>query len=376
MTSMTRKNQGRAVALVMVSGLSGILGGCGHGSAEDGAAGAQAVARVTLTRVARAAISSEVKFTVSVAALPNLDVRVSALVPGRIAELRVAEGDRVSTGQLLARLDGQPLRDQLQQAEGAAAQAQANLENARQALARNENLFQRGIAARKELENARTQARVYEATLSQAQAALRSARLQLARVDIHSPLSGTVVKRFVSAGEQVDGTAAQPIVEVADAREVELQAQLSAAELGLVHTGQALTLASDAPPAQQIHGRVAAVSASVDPQTGLGLVRIRVANATGALKLGMFLTVNMPGETHAQALVVASQAVYRDQEGRAMVYRVDGTTATAVPVKTGIEAGGRIELLSGVREGDTIILTGGYGLGEKTAVRVEAGGKP
>jgi membrane fusion protein, multidrug efflux system len=376
MTSMTKKSQGRAAALVMVSGLSGILGGCGHGAADEGAAGSKAVARVTLARVARAAISSEVKFTVSVAALPNLDVRVSALVPGRIAELRVAEGDRVSTGQLLARLGDQPLRDQLQQAEGAAAQAQANLENAKQALARNEDLFQRGIAARKELENARTQARVYEAALSQAQAALSSARLQLARAEIHSPLSGTVVKRFVSAGEQVDGTAAQPIVEVADTREVELQAQLPTAELGLVRAGQALMLTTDTPPAQQIHGRVAAVAASVDPQTGLGLVRIRVANANGALKLGMFLTVNMAGETHSQALVVASKAVYRDQEGSAMVYRVDGTTATAVPVKTGIEAGGRIELLSGAREGDTIILTGGYGLGDKAEISVEAGGKP
>jgi RND family efflux transporter MFP subunit len=343
-----------------------------HPAAEDDAASEEAaVAEVTVTRVARGAISDLVTVTGTVAALPNQDVKVSSLVAGRIARLRAAEGDRVSAGQIIAEIEDRPYRDQLQQAEAAVEQAKANLENAELSRTRNEDLFKRGIAARKDLEDARTQVSVQQATLRQAEAQLALAELQITRTEVHSPLNGTVVKRFASDGEQVDGTAAQPIAEVANLDRVELYGNVPAAYLGRIHVGETLPVTTDAAPGKTFDGRIVAVSSAVDPASNLGLVRIRLANPSGVFRLGMFLTAQLAVETHPSALVVPSQAIYRDEKGQPRVFRVQGETAEAAPVTLGLESSQRVEILSGLHEGETIVLTGGYGLADHARVKVQ-----
>jgi len=338
--------------------------------AKEPAEEASPVAEVTVTRVEKTSISSEFSLTGVISALPNHDVKLSALVPGRIAQMLAAEGDRVSQGQVLARIDDRPLLEQRSQAEAAVSQAKANLENARLNRDRNENLFQRGIAARKDLEDARTQLSVAEAALRQAEAALAVIRLQLSRTQIRSPFSGTVVKRFVNGGEQVDGTAAQPICEVADLNQVELMGNVPAFYLSKFRVGESLSITT-ANLAGELAGKVVAVSSAIDPATNVGLVRIRFPNRSGQLRLGMFLTAQVPLETHANALVLPPQAVYRNQNGEPNVFRVHGDAAEAVPVKLGIETRDRVELLFGVQAGETVILNGGYGLGEKAKIKVK-----
>jgi RND family efflux transporter MFP subunit len=331
----------------------------------------EVVAEVTLTRVERADVTATLAVNGTLAALPNQDVKVSSLVPGRIARMMVGEGDRVKAGQILAKIEDRPFLDQIQQAEGAVAQAKANLDNARLNRERNENLFQRGIAARKEVESARTEVSVDEAAMRQVEATLALARLQLARSEVLSPLDGVVVKRFVSVGEQVDGTAAQPVFEVANLGEVELFGNVPASYLPQIREGAALVALADAFPGRSFPARVVAISPAVDPATNVGVVRIRIANGPGLLRMGMFLTAQMPLETHPQALVVPPQAVYRDEQNQPQVYRVSGGNAEAVPVKLGLETATQVELLSGVQQGDTVILTGGYGLGGHAKVKVK-----
>ena len=237
--------------------------------------------------------------------------------------------------------------------------------------ARNETLFERGIAARKDLEDARTLQTVAEAALRQADAAHALSRLQVSRTEIRSPLAGTVVKRLVSVGEQVDGNAAQPIFQVANLAQVELFGSVPATYLGRIHVGQSLPVATDAFPDTKFSGRVVAISPAVDPATNLGLVRIQIGNAAGRLRWGMFLLAQIPIETHSNALVVPRKAVYRDEKGAPQVFKVQGETAIATDVKLGLELRDRVELLSGVAAGDTLILEGGYGLGGKARIKVK-----
>jgi len=348
------------------------VGGCSSKSADEGSE-VSATAPVTLTRVVRGDISQTFSLTGTATALPNQDVRVSALVAGRIAELRVAEGDVVKEGQIVARLDDRTYRGQLQQAEAALEQAQANFENAKLSRTRNEDLFQRGIAARKDLEDARTQESVAAAALKQAGAAVELARLAVTRSEIASPLSGIVAKRFVSVGEQVDGTAAQPIVEVANLREVEFLGNAPAAYLAKMRPGETVEVTTEAVTGMKFPGHVIATSPSVDPATGVGFVRIRVPNPNGLLRLGVFLNAQISVETHHHVLTVPSEAIYRDEMGQSRVFVVRQDLATAVPVKLGMETKDRVELAEagGVQEGDEIILSGGYGLGDKAKIRVQ-----
>lgn len=372
----SRNLRSRRIALgLTVALVATISAACSRktASGDDETPGNQnsAVAEVTLTRVKRADIQSLLTVTGTIAALPNQDVKVSSLVAGRIARLTVAEGDQVRQGQLLAQIEAHPYEDQLRQAEAAVEQAKANLENAKLNRDRNETLFKRGIAAGKDVEDARTQVSVSEAVLNQADAQVALAKLQISRAEIYSPISGVVVKRFVSDGEQVDGTAAQPIFEVANLRQVELYGNVPADYLGHIHLGQTLPITADAFPGHTFTGRVVAISPAVDSSTNVGLVRIRIANPRGLLRLGMFLSSEIPLETHPDALVVPAESIYRDEQGQPRIFRVQGQEATAIPVKLGIETHNHVELLSGVQEGEQVILAGGYGLGDHARVKVQ-----
>lgn len=348
-----------------------LAAGCG-GSAAGGSGGDSMVAEVTVVKVTRGDIQQDITLSGNIIALPNEDVKVSALVPGRITALNVAEGDRVTKGEVIATLDDSTYQQQFAQAQAALLQSQANLKNAQQNLTRNQTLFSRGIAARMDLENAQTQLTVAQATEQRDLASEQLAKLQLERTKILSPLTGVVAKRFASVGEQVDGTAAQPIAEVADIAELDLAGNLPADYLGRIRVGETFPVTSDAQPGKTFTGRVVAIAPAVDPSTNVGAVRIRIANPGGVLKLGMYLNAQVQVETHKNALIIPAEAVYRDESGKPIVYEVSGGVAKVMGITPGIESKGKAEILDGVKDGDTIILSGGYGLDDGTKVKIKS----
>jgi membrane fusion protein (multidrug efflux system) len=327
-------------------------------------------------KVARTTLTEELAIRGTVAAVPNEDVKVSALVAGRVNAVSVAEGDSVRQGQVIAELDRQPMDDQRRQAAAAAEQAKAQLENARLNLQRNQQLFERGIAAGKEVEDARAQMAAAQAAVDTASAALSTADRNVERAKVRSPIAGQVVKRMVSVGEQVDGTAAQPIAEIANLDRVELAANVPSEYLSRIKPGQAATLASDAFPGRRFAGSVLAIAPAVDTTTNAGLVRIRIVNADRALKVGMFAECRVALGERPNALTVPPSAVVKSDEGAA-VYVLSGDTAQRTAVKVGLEQPTAIEILSGVKEGDTVLTSSVYGLGEQAKVtKPEAAEKP
>jgi len=339
---------------------------CGpKGAAEEEAKPAEVPTITAETApVARKTLVDEIVARGTITAIPNEDVKVSALVAGRVNSLRVAEGDSVREGQVLAELDRQPLEDQRRQTLATVEQAKAQIENARLNLQRNQQLFDRGIAAGKEVEDARTAMAAAQAALEQANASLSTANRNIERATVRSPIAGQVVKRMVNVGEQVDGTAAQPIVEIANLDRVELAAQVPAEHLGRIKVGQPATLVTDAFEGRSFTGSVIAIAPAVDATTNAGLARIRVNNAGHALKVGMFAEAHVTHDEHKDALVVPPPAVVKVDEG-AVVYVVSGDMAQRTPVKTGLEKPDAVEILEGVKDGQTVLTSSVYGLGEK-----------
>jgi RND family efflux transporter MFP subunit len=300
----------------------------------------------------------------TIAAVPNEDVKVSALVAGRVNAVTIAEGDRVKQGQVIAELDRQPLLDQRRQAAAAVEQGRAQVENARLNLQRNQQLFERGIAAGKEVEDARAQSAAAQSALEQATAALNTAERNVERASIRSPIDGQVVKRMVSVGEQVDGTAAQPVAEIANLSRVELAANVPSEQLAHIKVGQTASVSTDAFADRSFPGVVLAIGPAVDVATNAGLVRIRLQNADHALKVGMFAEARIHLAARANALVVPPSAVVHGENG-ASVYVVTGDTAARTAVKIGVEQSNAIEIVEGVRDDQVVLTSGVYGLGEK-----------
>jgi membrane fusion protein (multidrug efflux system) len=299
-----------------------------------------------------------------VTTVPNEDVKLSALVAGRVVAVAVAEGDAVRMGQVVAEIDPRPFQDQRRQAAAAVDQAVAAEAGARSNLERTQRLFERGIAARKEVEDAQVELASAQAAVEQARAALATADRQLERTRVVSPLAGEVVRRLTSVGEQVDGTAAQPIVEIANLERVELAANVPSEQLARVRVGQPVEIVSDAYEDRVFDGEVIAVAPAVDPATNAALVRIRIERAGGALKVGMFAEARIALDEHRNALTVPPAALVRDGTGAA-VYKVSGDTAERTPVQVGIETREAVEILSGLAERDTILVSSVHGLGQK-----------
>ena len=338
-----------------------------HGEEVD----TTAIPEVTVAKVQRVRLQTKIVVNGNLAGLPNRDAKLAPLVPGRIARVLVTEGDRVSAGQVLAELENAQLKDQERQAEAAVAQAEANLENARASAKRNENLLQRGIAARKEVEDARTQLAVSEAAHRQASAAFSVAKSQLGRAEIRAPFAGTVVRRFLGVGDQVDGSGGQPVVEVAAIEALELLGTVPANRLNDIKIGETFKFTTDAAPGATFEARVVAALPAVDPATNNGTVRVRIQNPKRLLKLGQYLSLELPSKESSPRLVVPKQAIYPGESGEPHVYVVKGEEADMVPVVVGAQTGEQAEIISGVSDGDSVIVNGGYGLPEKSKVRVK-----
>ena len=269
----------RGLALLLAACSMAMLCGCRkQSSGENEPKGTTTEAEVTITKVEQGALFENLLVSGNLVSLPNQDAKVGALVAGKIERVLVKEGDRVSAGQPLAQLENAPLRDQVLQAEATVAQARANVENSRISAERNQRLLERGIAARKEVEDAKTQLAVNQATLKQNEAALSAARAQVARTTIRAPFAGTVVRRFLGIGDQVDGTGAQPVVEVANIEALELLASVPGTRLNQIRTNESFTFETPAVPGAKFSGRVVAVLPAVDPATNNGTVRIRFDN--------------------------------------------------------------------------------------------------
>ena len=300
----------------------------------------------------------------TVVAMPNQDVKIAALVAGRVDSLSVAEGDWVKEGQVVAEIDPRPLADQKRQAVAGVSQAKAAVENARLNQERTERLFERGIAAGKEVEDARAQRSVADAGLEQATAAFDTADRQLSRTRVTSPIAGQVVKRLVNVGEQVDGTAAQPIVEIANLDHVEVAAGIPAEHLGRVRVGQPATVSSDAYADREFQGQIIAISPAVDAAANTALARVRLANTGRLLKVGMFAQVHVGLSERKGALTVPPSAIAKGEE-EAAVYVVTGSLATRTKVTLGLETTDAVEILDGVKEGQKVLTSAVHGLGER-----------
>jgi len=152
---------------------------------------------------------------------------------------------------------------------------------------------------------------------------------------------------------------------------LELLATVPAPRLAGIQKGTEFNFQTTAVPSTDFSGRVIDVFPSVDPSTGNGMVRIRIDNRNHLLKLGMFVSVDLPLKEAVTTLVVPKQSVYPDETGDPHVYRVKGDEAEFVAVRLGAQTNDQVQIVSGLQEGDTIVLSGGYGLPEKTKVRLK-----
>jgi len=343
--------------------LSLLLLGCKHDAPEEGAP----VPTVRVVTVAREKLEPRIAVAGVLAPLPGRDVKVGSLVVGRVDRVFVAEGDPVKTGQVIAHVEAQPLKDRVAESDAQKTQARAQLENAHTRLERTEKLFRDGIASKQEVDDARAGLVAADSALKQAQAVGGTAAVNLERATLRAPIDGVIAQILVPAGQPVDGNAT-PVIEVADTRELDLRAPVPAGRVGRIAVGQKAELSVEG--VGTVAGRVEAIAPLVDTATNTVTVRIRVANREGRLRGGMFARGAIL-EPARDGLAVPRAALLPGDGGAAnqvAVVQADGTVAHKT-LQLGAETGDAVEAV-GLADGERVIVAGGYALPDGTKVEI------
>lgn len=279
--------------------------------------------------------------------------QVAPKLPGRILEITVRTGDKVKRGQVLARLDDSEIQARLGQARAALTAAEAEAGRARTDAQRLQSLYTKEAATRQDLDAAQAAAKAGEARVVAARDAIRETESRLGETVLKAPFDGAVVKR-----DQEPGDMALPggsVLTLQQSRQLRIESAIPANCAGLVKPGAELK-AKIANPEGEFRAVVDEIQPSADPKTRTVLVKARLPEDSGVQPGAFGWLYQTCGQN--EVLLVPDTAVSRIGQLESVRLVVDGQ-ARLRHVRTGKHYDGQVEILSGLKEGDTVQLTGG-----------------
>lgn len=350
------------IALVLAAGL--VLAACGKANGDN--AGKEAKDEVPAVPVEVASTRRAEMAAIYSGTAPIESERKAFVMPkvkGEIRAVLADEGQRVREGQTLARLDGDQLRLEV-------ALYEATMRKLERDYARNLELQQKGLVSATAIDNLK-----YE--LEAAKANWELARLQLSYTEIRSPIAGTVTQRLdvVKVGNTV--TPVGGVIESADSSlfvvedldSLILRVNVPERELAKLSVGQPAELSFDAVPDRRFAGQIALISPYIDAQTATFPVRIRVTETGGLLRPGMFARVAIVYERKPDALQIPRTALL-DGDGPPKVFVVQDGKAAERAVQLGLSNGAMIEVVSGLKDGEQVVVVGHGAVKPGAAVRI------
>ncbi|MEO7189922.1 MAG: efflux RND transporter periplasmic adaptor subunit [Vicinamibacterales bacterium] len=312
-------------------------------------------------------------------------VDVVPRVAGRIESIPVKLGDRVTKGQLVAKLEDRALREQINQVRAnidvnqATAVARENdAKVAANNLDRAKTSFERGLVSQQALEDAdsRYNSAVSQVTVAKAQLASTQARLEelsvtLSDTSVMSPVDGFVARRLLDQGAFAGANTT--MLSVVDISVVRMVANLVEKDFKRIVRGAQALVEVDAFPNEQFTGIVSRVAPIFDPATRTATMEIEVPNPGFRLKPGMYARVRLTAGRNPDALTVPRAALV-DIEGKRGVFTIESDVAHFVPVTTGLVDPDRAEILQGLQEGTRVVTTGALAIRDGDRVVVGRGG--
>jgi RND family efflux transporter MFP subunit len=273
---------------------------------------------------------------------PIRTVGVNAQLSGTLLSIRAEEGDRVREGQILAEVDAREIEAQARSAEAALRFAQSTLE-------RSEQLAKQQIITLAELERDRAAFEAAKATNDQLKTRLGYAR-------VTAPITGVITEKTVEAGAIVSPSTR--LFTVADVSTLVTRIQVSELEVSTLRAGEIVPLSVDALGGQRVQGRIRRIFPAADSATRLVPVEVALSGGQLAgLRPGYTVRATLALDRRDDALLVPSRAVSGPAGARA-VYIVSGGKVERRAVRVGSDIAGQSEIIEGVAEGDSVIVSG------------------
>ena len=311
-------------------------------------------------------LPATVDLTGEIAADPDKSARLAARVPGRIVDVRIKEGGRVTAGQTVAVLES----PELARARATLASAGARARSARLNADRLKSLEAKSLASGQEVSAAQAEAAALDAEVAAARQTLGAlgqgsdeAQGGSARVTVRSPLTGFVLSRDAVQGQTVD--AAHVIAVVGDLENVYFLGRLFEKDLARVKVGANTEVRLNAYPNEMFEGKIETIGRQLDAAARTVTARILVRNHGDLVKVGLFGTARVVvggAEGSTKHVVVPLSAVTRVANKDVVFVRQPDGDFELHPVTVGRTAAGRVEILSGLRTGEQVVVDGAFTL--------------
>jgi RND family efflux transporter MFP subunit len=379
----------RSVRWVMLAAVAPAIAGCTPGTAENSSAGAKPLS-AKVVPVEPREIRRNVEAVGSL--FPFEEVTVSAEVEGKVEQVLVDVGDRVSTGQPLVRVAPVELELELERQRAALRQAQARLglsgeeedltdpnvapevtraaaalTDAEHKLARAQSLAEQGLLPRQDLEDAEVRVKSARAAhdlalqsienlraqMSEYRASLALANKKLNDSVIRAPFDGRVKERAVTQGQFLRVQTPVMVIVSLDPLRARLKVPEKAA--AAVHVGQRVSVSVEAYPDRTFEGTVSRINPAVDPETRTFEVEALLQNPRDELKPGFFAKATIASDRIEQALFVPEDALLYVY-GVYKVFAVEDHKLRETEVRVGEREGDKVEVAEGLTAGESVAI--------------------
>jgi cobalt-zinc-cadmium efflux system membrane fusion protein len=289
---------------------------------------------------------------------PARTAAVLTPLSGRLIALKVALGDRVARGEVLAVVDSPDLAQAYEDDDKAADTARLTEKN----LARQEAQNKLGVASDRDLDQSRSEHAQAVAEYTRTQARLRtlgvsSGDRQSRLLSVTAPVSGSVTTLSVTPGNMINDPA-QPLMSIADLSTVWVTALVPEKDVAAVSKNQDAEVSLVAYPERVLHGKVLFVSAVIEPDSRRNKIRIAFENEDYTLKPNMFATVTLIGRKQSQ-VVLPSSALLMNNDRTSVFVATAPWTFERRTVDTQLEEGSTVAIRSGVAAGEQVVVKGG-----------------
>jgi len=330
--------------------LAGLAAGCGN--KPGGAGPAAMIVQVVGFQSKQQPIQDKISLVGTLQA--NEAVEIKAEIDGTIDEIGFEEGQRVSKGQMLLRIDRVKLEAML-------AEAEANLKLADANRKRYQALSETRAVSQQEVDQA-------VAAFEVGRSAVHLAKARLEDAVIAAPFDGVTGARSVSVGQFIaQGT---PLTTLINSDPMKAEFHVPERYLAQIRDGQTVEVAVAAYPEDRFAGQVYFVSPQVDEATRTVLVKARIPNPDGRLRRGMFANLDLIVRVREQAIVVPEGALMLKGDAASIFVIGQNDIAEIRPVETGVRLAGWVEIASGLSEGETVVIEGTQKLWPGAKVKV------
>jgi membrane fusion protein, heavy metal efflux system len=348
----------------------GLFGGNGKGSAEPGLMvrqgemilvpeGSSLRSRLSVVAAASQAVKPKLQLPAVVESDPARTAAVLTPLSGRLIALKVALGDRVSRGQIVALIDSPDLGQALNDNEKAADSFKLTAKN----LERQEAQNTLGVASDRDLDQAKSDHAQAAAEYTRTQARLKvlglspDTKSSLRELAVAAPVAGSVTALNVAPGNMINDPT-QPLMTIADLSTVWVTALVSEKDVAAVAKNQDAQVTLSAYPDRVLRGKVLFVSDVIEPDSRRGKIRIAFANADYALKPNMFATVVLSGAERS-LVVLPSSALLMNNDRTSVFVATAPWTFERRNVEAELEEGSSVAIRSGVNAGEQVLVKGG-----------------